>query len=451
MSLFGTDGIRGVANRDLTTDLALSVGTAAGLHFGRHGAKTAAIGRDTRRSGPMLACAITAGLCSAGIEVFDLGVAPTPAVSWCVRSKALGFGVVVSASHNPPEDNGIKLFGPDGAKLTEGEEEEIAAGVGSRSPTSAAEVGLVRPAHELLDEYVEWLAGFLPEGLEGMRIAIDAANGAAYELAPKLLRRLGAEVIATGVEPNGDNINVGVGATVPETIQRLTVESRAHIGISFDGDADRCVFSDEKGELINGDRTMAILALYLKPNPPIVVGTVMSNLAFEEALEQNGFQLERTAVGDRNVAERMHKLGAKIGGEQSGHIILSDYSPTGDGLLTATVFLKALKHFGGPASELPPKYENRPQVLINVRVERKDGWNASDRIRKAIAHGDEAVRGTGRVLVRASGTQPVIRIMVEAADDKRRDEVADELVRAVVEELGGEVASRVELTNALGD
>lgn len=399
----------------------------------------------------MLVSAVSAGLCSAGMDVLDLGIAPTPAVSWCVRSKGLGFGVVISASHNPPEDNGIKLFGPDGAKLSQQAEEEIAAGVGSRSAVPPEEIGRVYSASEMLHEYIEWLAGILPEGLEGMRVAVDTANGAAYELAPKLLRRLGAEVVATGADPNGDNINVGVGATAPETIQRLTVESKAHIGVSFDGDADRCVFSDENGDLINGDRAMAILALYLNPKPPIVVGTVMSNLAFEEALQKNGFRLERAAVGDRNVAERMNKLGAKIGGEQSGHIILSDYAPTGDGLLTAVLLLKALKGFGGPASQLPPRFMNRPQILINVRVERKDGWNSSDRIRKAIAHADDAVRGTGRVLVRASGTQPVIRIMVEASDERKRDEVAEELVRAVVEALGGEVNSRVELTHALGD
>lgn len=451
MSLFGTDGIRGVANHELTPDLALSVGVATGLHFRRQGARVAAIGRDTRRSGPMLSAAVLSGLCSAGMDVVDLGVAPTPAVSWFVRACNADFGVMLSASHNPPADNGIKLLSKEGTKLDPEEEAEIERAIGTKSPVAPEFIGRTSAQPEPLEGYVEWLASLLPGGLEGIRVALDAANGAVYAVAPMLLERLGAEVTAIGVEPDGDHINDGVGATCPEAIQRLTVDAGAAIGISLDGDADRCVFSDETGVLINGDRTMAILAHALKLEPKIVVGTVMSNLAFEEALEKDGYSLERTAVGDRNVAERMTALGAKIGGEQSGHIIFSDHSPTGDGLLTAVMMLRVLKESGLPASQLPPVYENRPQVLINARVEKKDGWRQSDRIRKAIAHGDEEVRGTGRVLVRPSGTQPVIRIMVEATDRALRDKVADDILGAVLEELGGEVAGRVELTNALGD
>lgn len=451
MSLFGTDGIRGVANQDLTPDLALSVGIATGLHFRRRGAKKAAVGRDTRRSGPMLSAAMTAGLCAAGVEVIDLGIGPTPAVSWFVRLRHADFGIVLSASHNPPTDNGIKLLSKEGTKLDTEEETEIEQAIGIKSFVAPEAIGLASSQPEALEGYIEWLASLIPQRLEGMHIALDAANGAAHAIAPKLLHRLGAEVSAIGVEGDGDHINDGVGATCPEAIQRLTVESGAAIGISLDGDADRCIFSDESGRLINGDRTMAIIAHALKPEPKIVVGTVMSNLAFEEALAQDGYSLERTAVGDRNVAERMRTLGAKIGGEQSGHIIFADYSPTGDGLLTAVIMLRILKESGLPASQLPPVYENRPQVLINARVEKKDGWRKSDRIRKAIARGDEELRGTGRVLVRPSGTQPVIRIMVEATDTSLRDKVANDILTAVLEELGGEVVARVELTNALGD
>jgi phosphoglucosamine mutase len=451
VSLFGTDGIRGVANQDLTPDLALAVGVATGLHFRRQGAKVAALARDTRRSGPMLSSAVLAGLCSAGVDVVDMGIAPTPALSWFVRSCFADFGVMVSASHNPPADNGIKLLNKEGTKLDPDEESEIEQAIGRKSPAGAEAIGLASARSEAVEGYLEWLASLVPERLDGMRVALDAANGAAYAVAPRLLRDLGAEVIAIGVDGDGDRINTGVGATCPEAIQRLTVESGAAIGISLDGDADRCIFSDENGALINGDRTMAILAHAWRIEPKVVVGTVMSNLAFEEALERDGYTLERTAVGDRNVAERMKAIGAKIGGEQSGHIILADYSPTGDGLLTAVMMLRVLKQSGVSASQLQPVYENRPQLLINARVEKKDAWRKSDRIRKAIAHGDEEVRGTGRVLVRPSGTQPVIRIMVEAADRALRDRVAEEILAAVLQELGGEVAARVELTNALGD
>lgn len=451
MSLFGTDGIRGVANQELTPDLALSVGKAAGLHFRRHAAKTAAIARDTRRSGPMLSAAALSGLCSAGINVIDIGIAPTPALSWFVRTCHADFGIVVSASHNPPTDNGIKLLSKEGTKLTAEEEAEIEEMLGSKSHADPRSIGMASVHPEALEEYVEWLASLLPEQLDGMRVALDAANGAAYAIAPRLLRRLGAEVTTIGVDCDGDRINDGVGATCPDAIRRLTVESGSAIGISLDGDADRCIFSDEKGTLINGDRTMAIIAHAIKPEPKVIVGTVMSNLAFEEALARDGYSLERTAVGDREVAERMKALGAKIGGEQSGHIIFSEHSPTGDGLLTAVMMLRVLKLSGLPASHLPPVYENRPQLLINASVEKKEEWRKSDRIRKAIAHADAEVRGTGRVLVRASGTQPVIRIMVEATDKALRDKVADDILAAVLDELGGKVVARVELTDALGD
>lgn len=451
MSLFGTDGIRGVANHDLTPELALAVGVATGLHFRRQGAKVAAVARDPRRSGPMLSSAVLAGLCSAGVDVVDMGIAPTPALSWFVRSCSADFGVMLSASHNPPTDNGIKLLNKEGTKLDEDEESEIEQAIGRKSPVGPEAVGLASTRSEAVEGYIEWLASLVPERLDGMRVALDAANGAAYAVAPRLLRSLGAEVIAIGVEGDGDRINDGVGATCPAAIQRLTVESGAVIGISLDGDADRCIFSDENGALINGDRTMAIFAHAWNIEPKVVVGTVMSNLAFEEALERDGYRLERTAVGDRNVAERMKAIEAKIGGEQSGHIILADYSPTGDGLLTAVMMLRVLKQSRVPASELQPVYKNRPQLLINALVDKKDEWRRSDRIRKAIAHGDQEVRGTGRVLVRASGTQPVIRIMVEATDRELRDKVAENILTAVLEDLGGEVAARVELTDALGD
>ena len=449
MSLFGTDGIRGLANVKLTPDLALRLGRAAGICLARDGGKRAVIGRDTRRSGGMLGAALAAGFNSAGIETVSLGVVPTPTVSHAVRtSDAFQLGAVISASHNPAPDNGIKLLGHDGKKLTDEMEAAIEAEMDSSPTVVGHEVGLLMQDREPAEVYLQWLAGLLPERLDGLTIAVDCANGAAHELAPRLLRQLGASIGAIGTEPNGDNINAQCGATNPGMIQQLTQESGASLGIAFDGDADRCVFSDERGVLINGDRTMGIWAAW--HGAPVIVGTVMSNMGFEKSLQELGISFERTGVGDKYVARRMNEIGAKIGGEQSGHLIFSEWTPTGDGLLTAIQLLRVLRLSGCAASELPPIFENWPQLLVNIGISDKNAWTEAVSLHSFISDMERDLDG-GRVVVRPSGTQPMIRVMVESRDRARRDVVADAIVSRVVADLGGHVEGRVDLTNALGD
>ncbi|MDQ2987151.1 MAG: phosphoglucosamine mutase [Armatimonadota bacterium] len=449
MSLFGTDGIRGLANTKLSPDLALRLGRAAGICLAREGGKRAVIGRDTRRSGGMLGAGLAAGFNSAGIETVSLGVVPTPTVSHAVRTTAeFQMGAVISASHNPAADNGIKFLGHDGRKLTDEVEAAIEAEMDSAPTVVGHEVGLLKQDRQPAEVYLQWLAGLLPERLDGFKVAVDCANGAAYELAPRLLRQLGAEIVAIGTDPDGDNINSECGATNPGMIQQLTLEVGASIGVAFDGDADRCVFSDEKGVLINGDRTMGIWAAW--HGAPCIVGTVMSNMGFEKSLDDLGIAFERTDVGDKYVARRMQELGAKIGGEQSGHLIFSEWTPTGDGLLTAIQMLRVLRLSGCAASELPPVFENWPQLLVNVALSDKDAWKQAVSLHKYIEDQQQQLDG-GRVVVRPSGTQPMIRVMVESQDRAKRDAVADQVVSRVVSELGGHVQGRVDLTDALGD
>ena len=448
MSLFGTDGVRGIANKDLTPDLALKLGRAAGIWIRKHGGKAVVIGRDTRRSGPMLGAALAAGFNSAGIDSTSIGIAPTPGVSYVCRTMDFSLGAVVSASHNPAPDNGIKFLGHDGRKLSDEDEREIESLLYS---TPGGDVGRLTQEPSLLAEYLEWLQKQLPERIDGFRIAMDCANGAAYALAPELLKRLGAEVIAVNCEPDGMNINADCGATNPKLIQQLTEETGASLGISFDGDADRCVFSDEQGNLINGDRLMGIWAAFWKVQPPIIVGTIMSNMGFENVLAESGIKLERTPVGDRYVAEKMKEIGAKVGGEQSGHIIFSDLTPTGDGLLTALQLLRVLRKSGLAASELPPRFRNWPQLLVNIKVHDRKQWDGAADIKKFIESRASELGNSGRINVRPSGTQPMLRIMVEADCESKRDEIAESIVKIVQERLGGEVQSRVDLTNALGD
>jgi len=449
VGLFGTDGIRGVANEKLTPDLALQLGRAAGIMMTGSGGKRAVIGRDTRRSGGMLGAALAAGFNSAGVETVSLGVVPTPTVSYAVRtSDEFQMGAVISASHNPAPDNGIKFLGTDGRKLTDEAEAAIEAEMASQPSVTGREIGLLRQDREPAESYLQWLAGLLPERLDGYRIAVDCSNGAAYELAPRLLRQLGADIVLMGSEPDGDNINLQCGATNPAMIQQLTQEAGASLGIAFDGDADRCVFSDENGVLINGDRTMGIWAAW--HGAPSIVGTVMSNMGFENALNSIGIAFERTSVGDKYVARRMQEIGAKIGGEQSGHLIFSAWTPTGDGLLTAVQMLRVLRLSGCAASELPPVFENWPQLLVNIGISDKDAWREAVSLHEFIKDKQTDLDG-GRVVVRPSGTQPMIRVMVESKDREKRDMVAEQIVSRVVSELGGHVEGRVDLTNALGD
>lgn len=455
--LFGTDGIRGVANRDLTADLALQLGRAAGLWLKEtKGVLRAVIGRDTRKSGPMLGSALAAGLCSVGVDVKTIGVAPTPAVAFAAREEDFGLGVVISASHNPAPDNGIKLIGADGRKLPDESERRIEElmEVTSELPTGEG-VGLLETDRSPLDPYLTFLRALVPERLEGLKVALDCAHGAAYVLAPEVLVRLGAEVVVTGAEPDGMNINAEGGATKPQTIQDFTVQEEADIGVAFDGDADRCVFSDEKGRLINGDRTIGIWSGHWIRNGrmrnPVVVGTVMSNGGFEHYLQSRQIELKRAPVGDKYVSQQIADFDAQIGGEQSGHIIFPELGPTGDGLATMLEVLRIMQRERRPASSFYEEYESWPQMLVNVRIAKRDGWNEKQNVVAALNQAERKLEGRGRLNVRPSGTQPMLRIMVEADDQELRDSVTEDLLETLLRELEGEVYSRVDLTHALGD
>lgn len=451
---FGTDGVRGVANEGLKPELAFALGRAAGLWLRRAGSvPRAAIGRDTRRSGSMLEAALSAGLASAGVDVVSLGVAPTPAVSFVARTGDFGLGGIVSASHNPAPDNGIKFVGHDGRKLPDEVEAEIESLMEDPERPTGAGVGTITADGSGLDAYLEFLVSIVPERLDGMKVAVDAAHGAAYKLAPDALRLLGAEVSLIGADPDGVNINAEGGATKPQTVQEFTVASRSDVGVAFDGDADRAVFSDEKGRLINGDRTLGIWAAHHQAagelEPPVVVGTVMSNGGFESYLTSRGVRLERTPVGDKYVAQRIQQTSALLGGEQSGHLIFPRRGPTGDGLVTMLELLRVLRREGRSASAFYDDYEPWPQLMVNVGVADKTDWE--NRVQPELEAGHRRLEGRGRLLVRASGTQPMIRVMVEADDYALRDEVAESVVAALERELGGHVHGRVDLTHALGD
>ena len=452
---FGTDGVRGVANQKLTPELAFKLGQAAGKWaLEKTGSRNAVLGGDTRASETMLAAAVSAGLCSAGVSVSDLGVVPTPTVSFVARTGNFGLGVVVSASHNPARDNGIKFVGHNGSKLSDSVEEGIEALIDApfERPTGG-DVGVVAHTRKGVEGYMAFLQSIVPERLDGWNVAVDAAHGAAYELGPEILRRLGANIIATGTSPDGVNINAEGGATKPHTIAKLTVESGAQIGVAFDGDADRAVFCDEQGRLINGDRTIGIWALHQHAsgalNPSVAVGTVMSNGGFEQYLKGKNVELIRAPVGDKYVAQKIDETGALVGGEQSGHIIFPRRGPTGDGLVTMLELFRVLKQEGVPASRHYDAYLPWPQLLVNVGVDATEGWR--DKLREEIEVAETRLTGVGRLVVRPSGTQPMIRVMVEANDETLRDEVADALVTAMVGKLHGQVHGRVDLTYALGD
>lgn len=454
--LFGTDGVRGVANLDLTPELAFQIGqAAASLLCDTDESRSVAIGMDTRLSGSMLLASLAAGFASLGVDARVLGVVPTGCVSYVARTGDFGLAAVISASHNPAPDNGIKLLAGDGKKVSDAFELELETRLGKKPnhrPTEAG-VGRISLCDGEIGGYVEMLLAIVPEGLEGMTVAVDAANGAAYELGPEVLRTLGAKVIEIGVSPDGMNINADCGATRPTTIQQLCKAENIGIGVAFDGDADRAVFSDSKGRLINGDRAIGIYCEHWRNSlePKVAVGTVMSNGGFERHLKSIGFRLERAEVGDRYVSLRIKETGAPIGGEQSGHIIFKDRGPTGDGLITALELLRILKREGREAADFVDAYEPYPQVLVNVRLEFKDGWKTDERIQEAVSESHSRLEGRGRVSVRASGTQPIARIMVEADERSLRDSCADRIVGAFTEFQGGSIYSRVDLTYALGD
>ncbi|RCW80796.1 phosphoglucosamine mutase [Paracoccus lutimaris] len=439
--LFGTDGVRGRANtHPMTAEMALRLGAAAGRYFRRNGEDhhRVVIGKDTRLSGYMLENALTAGLTSTGMNVLLLGPVPTPAVGFLTRSMRADVGIMISASHNPAADNGIKFFGPDGFKLSDEAEAEIEAIVaGEIIPAQPQNIGRAKRIDDARGRYVEYAKTTFPAGrtLDGLKVVVDCANGAAYRAAPDVLWELGAEVIPLGVSPNGHNINDGVGSTHPGACAKAVLEHGAHMGISLDGDADRVMIIDEKGQVADGDQIMALLAGRWAEQGRLrggaLVATVMSNLGLERFLTGRGLRLERTAVGDRYVVERMRGQGFNLGGEQSGHIVMTDYATTGDGLIAGLQFLAAMAESGQLASELVTQFEPVPQMLKNVRYQAGADPLSKDSVQAEIARAEARLNGSGRVLIRKSGTEPLIRVMAEAEDEVVLREVVEGIVAAV--------------------
>jgi phosphoglucosamine mutase len=438
---FGTDGIRGPANRKITPELALRVGQAAGIVFanGDHRHRVV-IGKDTRLSGYMIEQALTAGFLSVGMDVLLLGPMPTPAVAMVTRSMRADIGVMISASHNLYEDNGIKLFGPDGFKLSDDIEERIETLIDQDMAKNLARpqaLGRAKRIESAHARYIEFAKRTMPRhlSLDGLRIVVDCANGAAYKVAPEALWELGAEVITVGVDPDGFNINRDVGSTSPDALSRKVKEVRADVGIALDGDADRVLIVDEKGHLVDGDQLMAVVAKSWredgKLSQPGIVATVMSNLGLEHHLQSLGLSLERTAVGDRYVLEHMREHGYNVGGEQSGHIILSDYSTTGDGLVAALQVLAVVQREQKPVSEVCHRFDPMPQILKNVRYKAGKPLENSLVI-SSIEDGKGRLGKSGRLVIRPSGTEPVIRVMGEGEDRVLVEQVVDEIVAAVM-------------------
>lgn len=436
---FGTDGIRGRTNAGvMTAATAMKVGQAAGTYFlrGDHRHRVV-IGKDTRLSGYMLENAMTAGFTSVGMDVVLLGPMPTPAVALLTREMRADVGVMISASHNPFEDNGIKLFGPDGFKLSDEDELAIEAMLEQDLPLAeSGDVGRARRIEDARGRYIHAVKGSLPHNvrLDGLRIVVDCANGAAYHVAPSALWELGAEVIAIGVEPNGKNINAGVGSTHLDALKARVREVRADIGIALDGDADRLIVVDEKGQTVDGDQIMALIGGRLHAQGKLrgggVVATVMSNLGLERYLNGLGLELARTAVGDRYVLEKMREGGYNVGGEQSGHMILTDHGTTGDGTVAALQVLAALVASGKPASETLHLFDPVPQLLKNVRFAGGKPLEAES-VKAAIAAAETQLAGRGRLVIRPSGTEPVIRVMAEGDDAREVTQVVDSICDAV--------------------
>jgi phosphoglucosamine mutase len=438
---FGTDGIRGATNiAPMTAAMAMQVGMAAGQHFQRGDHKhRVVIGKDTRLSGYMLESAMVAGFTSVGMDVVLVGPMPTPAVAMLTQSMRADLGVMISASHNPYADNGIKLFGPDGYKLSDADELAIEALIdGDIALAPSPDIGRARRVEDARGRYIHFAKSTFPAHLrlDGLRIVIDCANGAAYQVAPSALWELGADVIAIGVTPNGKNINDGVGSTAPQTLCETVVASGAAIGIALDGDADRLIVVDETGRVVDGDQLMAVIAEGWAKQGRLtggeLVATVMSNLGLERHLQAQGIGMRRTSVGDRYVLEAMRSGGFNVGGEQSGHIILSDYATTGDGLVAALQVLAALIEQGKPASDVLHRFEPLPQLLKNVRF--KGGKPLDDaRVKDVIARAEAELNGSGRLVIRPSGTEPVIRVMAEGDDAGQVEAVVDRICAAVME------------------
>lgn len=445
--LFGTDGVRGEANVTLLPEMAYRLGRAATIYFGKESEEQPLIiiGRDTRISGEMFESALTAGICSAGGRAMLAGIIPTPAIAYLARKHKAKAGIVISASHNPFHDNGIKFFGGDGYKLPDSVEDELEAIVhqletDDNYPRPTAEhIGHIEYRTDLLNQYMEFVISTCKERFEGVKVVLDCANGAAYEAMPKILRHLGATVKVIHALPNGTNINDGCGSTHLESLQKAVLENGADFGIAHDGDADRCLCVDEKGQIIDGDHILVMCAMDMMKDGKLpyntVVTTVMANIGFHQAIKKAGGRAEITKVGDRYVLENMLKNGYKIGGEQSGHIIFTDFSTTGDGLITALQVLSSLKRSGRKASDLTALMTTYPQLLVNVKVATKEGWETNEAIKKAIAAGDEELGENGRILVRPSGTEPLIRVMAEGLDEDQIRRVAERAAEVIRERL----------------
>ncbi|MGI5377535.1 phosphoglucosamine mutase [Streptomyces sp. CA-251387] len=449
--LFGTDGVRGVANADLTAEMALGLSVAAAHVLAEAGTfeghrPKAVVGRDPRASGEFLEAAVVAGLASAGVDVLRVGVLPTPAVAFLTGALGADLGVMLSASHNAMPDNGIKFFARGGHKLADELEDRIEAvydehrhGEPWERPTGAA-VGRVRAYDEGFEEYVAHLLGVLPNRLDGLKIVLDEAHGAAAGVSPEAFSRAGAEVVTIGAEPDGLNINDGCGSTHLDKLKAAVIEHGADLGIAHDGDADRCLAVDHTGEEVDGDQILAVLALAMRERSALrsdtVVATVMSNLGFKLAMEREGIALVQTAVGDRYVLEEMKERGFALGGEQSGHVIILDHATTGDGTLTGLLLAARVAQTGRTLKDLASVMERLPQVLINVPDVDKSRVKTSADLAAAVADAERELGSTGRVLLRSSGTEPLVRVMVEAADIDQARSVAGRLADAVKSALG---------------
>ena len=439
--LFGTDGVRGLANREVTAELALDLSVAAAHilaergEFAGHRA-TAVIGRDPRASGEFLEAAVAAGLASAGVDVVRLGVLPTPAVAYLTIALEADFGVMLSASHNPAPDNGIKFFARGGLKLDDEVEDAIEARIGEpwQRPTGAG-IGRITDLADGVQRYVDYLVGTVPNRLDGLKVVLDTAHGAASIAAPAALRRLGAEVLTIGDAPDGQNINEGCGSTHLDALRAAVLEHEADLGVAHDGDADRILAVDSAGEPVDGDQIMAILALSLRERNALasdtVVATVMANLGFKIAMERAGLRVVETAVGDRYVLEAMREGGYVLGGEQSGHIIMQEYATTGDGILAGLHLLARLAESGKPLTELAAVMRKLPQVMVNVPGVDKSRVSSSLELAEAVAAAETELGATGRVLLRPSGTEPLVRVMVEAETQERADSIANRLAEVV--------------------
>jgi phosphoglucosamine mutase len=441
--LFGTDGVRGTANlHPMTAETALRIGAAAGRYFRRPGAEgevhRVVIGKDTRLSGYMFENALTAGLTSVGMNVLLLGPVPTPAVGLLTPSMRADLGIMISASHNPAHDNGIKFFGPDGFKLSDEAEAGIEALVAEGVPPArASHIGRATRIDDGRLRYVERVKSSFPSGmrLDGIKVVIDCANGAAYRAAPEVLWELGAEIVPVGVAPNGVNINLGCGSTQPDVAAQAVCAHGADLGICLDGDGDRVVILDETGRVADGDQIMALMALRWAEEGQLrgnrLVATVMSNLGLERLLDSRGIGLERTNVGDRHVVEAMRRGGWNLGGEQSGHIVMTDHATTGDGLMAALQFLAEMVRSGQPASALLHQFEPVPQLLQNVRFGQGQAPLADPSVQKIIRDAEARLEGRGRLLIRKSGTEPLIRVMAESEDQALMEAVVAEVVAAI--------------------